>query len=368
MVEHISLTRSLASLLLHVTHRSATTRSKVAICLHALVHAKGGEFPGSKEFESFKSLLPKLLQDAAPDTRSYSRETVRVLVDRQIVSRAEFEVHIAVDLLDKILRESCPTMLSQTVCSRNIGTAPGSAEYGRESPMRSATKRTGRNPSSASASRPGAFTPTREGRESPGGDWSASESNYGAQETPTRQPRPSRHRPTPNKMPSLDLDGDDHNIMHLKSSSEHLSAHLDAHLASPARSPANKSGAPHATYSSSGEAIAAMKAQNSTGSRSTPGHTTSSGASGGASLAVASAAKRAMDQDPELSILQEILASTTVSSWTARKDAVDKVTDLILKHYDTLRDANKLSACVDCLLARLEDGSVKVRLLRFMQF
>lgn len=382
MIENVSCTRALTGLLQHVTHRSATTRSKVAICLHALVHAKGAELPSCKEFESFKSLLPKLLQDAAPETRSYSRETVRVLVDRQIVSRAEFEVHVPGDLLDKILRESCPMVLFHTVCSRNIATAPGSADYASSSarsPLHSATKRSGRvNPSSASSSRAGAFTPIRDYQDSSAcaeGDWSAAESRYGTtQETPTRerQTRVSKHRSTPtSKMPALELDLFDHDMTHLRASQEQLSAHLDAHLVSPARSPAHahtnaranalyashKSSPTHRvrSYSSSGEAASTG------GSKSNTGTATSSSGASGASLAVAAAAKRAMEHDPELgSSLQEALSASTSSSWTARKDAVDRITELILKHYDVLRDANKLSTCVDCLLARLEDGSVKV--------
>jgi hypothetical protein len=90
------------------------------------------------------------------------------------------------------------------------------------------------------------------------------------------------------------------------------------------------------------------------------GATTGSSNSAAASTAVSAAAKRAIEQDPELSSLQEILASTAASSWAARKDAVERVTNIVIKSYDVLRDANKLSACVDCLLSRLEDGNVKV--------
>jgi hypothetical protein len=140
-----------------------------------------------------------------------------------------------------------------------------------------------------------------------------------------------------------DTEADQHNLGRLRASSEQLSAQLDAHLSSPHP---NKE----------------LKGSGSMGSKGTStGATTGSSTSAAASTAVAAAAKRAIEQDPELSNLQEILASTTVSSWSARKDAVERVTSLLIKSYDVLRDANKLSACVDCLLARLEDGNVKVR-------
>jgi len=74
----------------------------------------------------------------------------------------------------------------------------------------------------------------------------------------------------------------------------------------------------------------------------------------------ANAAKRVMESTPELQDLQGLLLSTTLKSWTDRRDNMSRLTDVILQHHKVLQDANKLSSCIDSLLDRLEDGSVKV--------
>jgi len=377
MIDYITCSRTLSGLLLHVTHRSPAVRAKIAICFHALIHSRGEELSICKDFEAFKAALPKLLQDSAPESRAYSREVVRLLVHRGIASRPELETHISVDLLDKILSDSSSIVLSNTVSGRST-TAPGSADYGMASPMRSVGKRVGRNstPSrgynsnnSNNSNNIPPISPAGDRGGSGGGFWQGEYVNgcaSASMETPTKKDRgprmsqaclhatPSRGNNLPPALSDVSSDVEHHAPQRLRVSAEHLSAQLDAQIASPAPSPSNR------------RSKAGVSASASLGSKcgSTGSSGTGTGGSGGncASLAVASAAKRAMEQDPELSNLQSILADTTVSSWTARKDAVDRVTELVIKHYDILRDANKLSGCVDCLLNRLEDGSVKVHM------
>lgn len=367
MVDNLSCGRTLFGLMQHVTHRSPAVRSKIAVCLHALAHSKGGELNSCKDYEGFKAALPKLLQDSAPEARAYSRELVRMLIHRGIASRAELEDYISADQIDKILHDSAAQALSVTVISKSLA-APGSADYSGSSPMRSAGRRTGRNVTSARSSGGMPFSPAMNRSI----DTHASEWNhdYGCASTDAMSPprerdrgqRPSQARQqfTPNKNSSagkgpadLLTDVEDHSVSKLRASSEQLGAQLDSHLASPLPSPK------HARLPRSEQK--ANSTITTTASSSGYSHTASSGASSGTAGAVLSAAaKRAIEQDPELSRLQDFLAATTVSSWADRKTAIDKVTDLLIRHYDVLRDANKLSACVDCLLNRLEDGSVKV--------
>ena len=372
VVEYASLGRALPALLTHIAHRSPAIRAKVAVCLHALIHCKGEELAGAKDFDGMKAALPKLLQDSAPEARAYSRETVRLLVQRGVSTKADLESHISTDLLEKVLREHTGQVYTRTVCSRTIA-APGSADYAltSSSPMRVNGRRTGRSVSSARSSAGSSsgvggggipFSPsTDRSLDSAGGGWSGAESGLDTPSKPERAQRVSRARQdiTPsrailnnhNKTQYDDSVADSHDDHHssgrLRASSEHLSAQLDAHLSSPF--PARASTSVQRKAAASGQSYTSSSSMSTTGASSTA-----------ASLATAAAAKRTIEQDPELCNLQEILVSTTVSSWTARKDALDRVTELVTKNYDVLRDASKLSACVDCLLARLEDGSVKV--------
>lgn len=365
-IEQTSLARSLGAVLLHVTHRSAVLRSKVAMCLYAMVIAKGDELPLCKEFDSFKSCLPKLLHDAAPDTRAYSRETVRLLLQRQLASRGELETPVGADLLDKILREaSIAHALSPTVNGRVIA-APRTAgsDYGSFSPARPA--KNGRHTPARDSAAAGPFTPTRERAHS---DWSATED--GGTPTPSKnraqratqlrlQNPPNRIKANMHRQDQLEND-DQHDFQHLAQSAEQLSAQLDTQLASPARPTPLSARGPAPTHSRPSK-VTANTADGPPTKGGGGGIAAKSPSASQAASALAAAAKRAIDRDPELSCLQEVLASTAVSSWTERKTALNRVTEMIIHHYDVLKDANKLGACVDSLLARLEDGSVKVHM------
>ena len=67
-----------------------------------------------------------------------------------------------------------------------------------------------------------------------------------------------------------------------------------------------------------------------------------------------------METDEELIGLSGLRNSATAKSWIDRKSAISALTSLVLKHYTVLRDAGKINICLDALLERLEDGSVKV--------
>lgn len=351
IIEQSSLARSLGSMLLHVTHRSAVLRAKVAMCLYATVIAKGDELPHCKEYEAFKSSLPKLLQDAAPETRAYSRETVRLLLQRYIATRSELEVAVGADLLDKILRESSiANTLSPTVRGSTALRTVSTADHPLSASSPARTARTGRATPHRDSPVAGPFTPTRERANT---DWSKSEDSGNSTPTPGKN-RAQRSTQLHLQNPSNRIRSGMHRrdaeeqlqeqqqqheyAQHLALSAEHLSAQIDSQLSSPARPQKN-----------GGIAV---------GAKGASGHTHSQGHSAGSALAAA--AKRTMEQDPELSCLQQILVDSASSSWTDRKAALMRITDLLIQHYDVLKDANKLGLCVDALLARLDDGSAKV--------
>lgn len=373
IIEQSSLARSLGSILLHVTHRSAVLRAKVAMCLYALVIAKGDELPHCKEFESFKNSLSKLLQDAAPDTRAYSRETVRLLLQRYIATRGELETAVGADLLDKILREnSTAHVLSPTVRGSTVLRSVSTADHGISGSSPARPSRTGRNTPHRDSPVTGPFTPTRERTNT---DWTKSEDSGNSTPTPGKNraqrstqlhlQNPSNrirsgmhrrdaeeHHLEEQRLQQLQLDH--HHAQHLALSAEHLSAQIDSQLSSPVR-PGKTGGI--AAGAKGPSAPITGQAHSSSHAHSHHSQSYSAGS------ALAAAAKRTMEHDPELSCWQQILTDSASSSWTDRKTAISRITDMLVQHYDVLKDANKLGPCVDALLARLDDGSAKVWLL-----
>jgi hypothetical protein len=80
------------------------------------------------------------------------------------------------------------------------------------------------------------------------------------------------------------------------------------------------------------------------------------------SRAKVAAAKRSMDSVPELQNLVQMLQDTTVSNWMDRRNALTELTNVVINYTGVLRDCGKLDGCMDRILERLEDGSVKVQI------
>lgn len=80
------------------------------------------------------------------------------------------------------------------------------------------------------------------------------------------------------------------------------------------------------------------------------------------SRAKVAAAKRTMDSVPELQNLVQMLQDTTVSNWIDRRNALTELTNVVINYPGVLRDSGKLDGCMDRILERLEDGSVKVQI------
>ena len=72
------------------------------------------------------------------------------------------------------------------------------------------------------------------------------------------------------------------------------------------------------------------------------------------------AAKRSMECSELIGLPELILTTSGSSSWSERQEALKTITGMIINYWEVMLDAGKLVACVDCLLERLEDGSVKV--------
>ena len=77
-------------------------------------------------------------------------------------------------------------------------------------------------------------------------------------------------------------------------------------------------------------------------------------------MGASTAAKRSMET-PELQVLPELIQTARSSThWTERQETLKSITELVVVHWKVMLEALRLDLCVDCLLERLEDGSVKV--------
>lgn len=97
-------------------------------------------------------------------------------------------------------------------------------------------------------------------------------------------------------------------------------------------------------------------------STGTPLSTAGSAPTPGPSRAKVAAAKRVMESNEELAALSSVIQCLDSSNWIERREAVTQITDLVGKHATVLRDASKLDSCIEKILERLDDGSVKVQL------
>ena len=87
------------------------------------------------------------------------------------------------------------------------------------------------------------------------------------------------------------------------------------------------------------------------------------GGSSSPNRAKAAAAKRSLDNTPELQALPHTLETLQQSQqWSERRNALQHLTDMVINHSSVLRHAGKLDGVMDRILERLEDGSVKVQL------
>jgi hypothetical protein len=70
--------------------------------------------------------------------------------------------------------------------------------------------------------------------------------------------------------------------------------------------------------------------------------------------------RRIMQSTDCLITLPDTLRLTTSKAWNERQTSLSTLTEIVGEYGEVLRDANKLETCVDAILCRLEDSSVKV--------
>ena len=71
--------------------------------------------------------------------------------------------------------------------------------------------------------------------------------------------------------------------------------------------------------------------------------------------------RRDLESIPELAELSEVVKTLSMGTeWTTRIESLSTLTGTIINHVDTLKASGKLDSCLDLILEKFEDGSVKV--------
>ena len=297
VIEHSTAQRSLLGLLSGTDNRNPTLRGKVARYLHSLVLARASELKGARELEGLKIKLGKMIGDHTPEARASARDIARIMIEAGLVSRADLELHVAPDQLAKALNPA-NNMVSSSSPQRGLSASP---------------KRT-----PANRRRVVSDSGVGSSIESDGGEFAGGGGG----------------RPSALFIPSYDDDGTG------------LSAGGEEHAGPFA-------GMSRSKLRSSSESTAGGGG----------GKALSSSGSGTAapSRAKVAAAKRVMESNEELLALPTLMTASGNPNWIERREALSAITDLVTKYATVLRDASKLDACVERLLERLDDGSVKVQ-------
>ena len=91
------------ALLLGVDNRNQIIRGKVSSFLTELVLTVSDELHGSKELDSLLLKLSKLTQDSSPEARMNSREIIRLMITKGLITRKHMESVLSVDMVEKSL-------------------------------------------------------------------------------------------------------------------------------------------------------------------------------------------------------------------------------------------------------------------------
>ena len=320
IIENSSANRCLNALLNCTDSRNPTLRGRVAGFLHLLVSMRSSELKNTREIDILKGKLKNMLHDNTPDARAFTRDIVRELINKGTVSKAELEQKCTPELVAKAL--SMPT------------------HSGNMSPMRSS----------------GRMTPARQSKlMSPGG-------NSAQNRTPKRNGIPPSAQESdydgPGGMPlTVASDGDDeahftrNNYTNYDDNDDELDNSASGMLL----------GGTGTNNSGSGSKKKKMRRKPKNTSTHTDPLESSNDMSGNTpSRSKANAAKRIMDSNEDLLSLPDYYVKLSSNQWTDRRDALTKVTDIVIKYVTVLRDASKLNHCLDRILDKLDDGSIKV--------
>ncbi len=334
LIDSVSPSRSLSSLISATEHRNPALRGKVAGFLHFLIAQKAEELRGmSREIDSLKLKLKTLINDNTPEARASSRDIVRIMLERQLSTRSEMEQIIPPDAIAKAMT-SAPSTLSpkktksfKKSASASVSPKKGRAEGAEVAPLLAA----------GGADIDGIDFAKLQINTSPGGLLSDDEDDQSEEGCAGGEGRYSPDR-------RASMGG---------------KKKAESSFVSPIKAKSRGETGSRTPGTGGGK-----KAGGGVGPTSTHGLDISNVPSnmGTPSRAKATTAKRLMESNEELSELPDILQAMQSASWKDRLEAMVDLTELMLKHMVILRDASKLETCVQRILEALEDGSVKVNI------
>ena len=325
MMDGVTPSRSLAGLLTAVDHKTASVRGKVASLLYLLFCQKLKELriscaAGGKELDCLKAKICKLVTDQTPEARTASRNIIRYLVKEGIVSKWEWAQHITADQLDKILAQALSPPIAMSSGNQDANSSTHESPSNRRNSNYTMPKQRllaqGRSSLNSSAS----LLPIQ------------------AKEILSRNAALSedvrRVDAAEGFVSEIDVDGsaftaNNKRVMNLHASNSSGNGSGSIKL------PANNSLSSSGQFSSNHNSLRRRDSN-------------------------AVVAKRTME-GPDLVGLPDLTHTiTTSSSSIERQDAIKSLSSIIITHWQVMLDAGKLGVYLDCLLERLEDGSVKV--------
>lgn len=103
MTKFTSATKALASLLLGVDHKTPQTRAKVCKVIYHLIINKKNELFGTKELDTLKLKLEKMLTDSCQDCRAWARDILKFSISNGLYSRSQLESVVSCNVLEKAL-------------------------------------------------------------------------------------------------------------------------------------------------------------------------------------------------------------------------------------------------------------------------
>lgn len=267
MITYSSPSKSLAALLNGVDNRSPSIRGQVVRVILMLYTERYSELNNPKDTEAMLQKFRKILADTSPESRTFGREIVRLMINKRIVSRETMEQTITVDGLDKAMKQSGTNYLQ----NRYISTT--------------------KSPANRSAS--------------------PSSSRYSS-------PKPKRSVPTFEFPAPSSNEGSDSRSGKIQSTEDLMVSGIS----------------PRGT----GEGIA-MKPRGTNSSRMS---------------------KHEQEQHPALLALPGLLMVLSSKNWQERRDALTTLSDSMVQNEALFTAANKMEKCMDAILEKFDDGSVKV--------
>lgn len=374
--------RILGSLVSSSDHKTAAVRGKVTGFLHLLLLQRVDEIRGAKELDGLKVKLSKLLTDQTAEARAGTRNVIRALIQHNFFSRSELEQYVSVDQINKAMKEISGSLAATNafISTPSRGPSQSRARSGFSRPGRTVTTTAGESQSPATSLRLAAG-----GGYARDGDVDLLDSGYGNKGEEDsgstvegiglyRQQRVQKREKGASESGLEELHGMgatvDTDDLSIGGPNSRFDTPVRGRAAKVAIIPFTPVNDRLDRSTASGGPVTAT-AKSVSMARTGTGSDDVTGTAGSISTAIQAsqptpsrskqaAARRAADAHEDIQALPELLLRACSKNWSERRDALTEIANLIIKHGDALKDMNKLESCLDRILERFDDGSIKV--------